>query len=112
LQESDKEIDSAIEALIQSGILLLRKGSETLDFLPISSVNVRKKIDDVAEANFKQVKYSKVYSEIIDLGFTLPKKYNYNYKITRFFRKIFMTSDELIAYSSAHRLLMITEVMV
>lgn len=103
LQESDKEIDSAIEALIQSGILLLRKGSETLDFLPISSVNVRKKIDDIAEANFKQVKYSKVYSEIIDLGFTLPKKYNYNYKITRFFKKIFMTSDELIAYSSVQQ---------
>lgn len=105
LQESDKEIDSAIEALIQSGILLLRRGSETLDFLPISSVNVRKKIENIAEANFKQVKYSKLYSEIIDFGFALPKKYNYDYKITRFFRKIFMTSDELIAYSSVHQLI-------
>lgn len=106
LQESSNDTEKAIESLKQSGVIILRKGTETLDFLPISSVDVKKKIKNIAESKFKNINYADVYSELVDFKYILPKKYNDKFKITRFFNRVFINAQELLSYSNSEQLLM------
>lgn len=105
LNEEKEKIEKSLQDLKQRDILILRKGSDTLDFLPTSSVDVKNKIKNLAETRFKDIKHSEVYSELVDLKYILPKKYNDEYKITRYFKRVFMTIDEMTAYSNAEQLL-------
>lgn len=105
LNEEKAIIEKSIEDLKERGILIFRKASNTLDFMPISSVDVKKKIRNLAETRFKEIMYSDVYAELTQLKYVLPKKYNDKYKITRYFKRMFMTINEMMAYSNAEQLI-------
>ncbi len=94
-----------VKNLKNTNILVLRKSNEILDFIPLSSVDINQKISSVLEAKFKEPNYTQVLMELINLKYILPKRYNDEYKMTRFFRRTFMTTNELFAYSKSEALL-------
>lgn len=97
--------DEVIKNLKSTGILILRKSNETLDFIPISSVNINEKINNLVETKFKNLNYSSVLSELVNLKYVLPKKYNDDFKMTRYFKRVFMTVNELEAYKNMTNLI-------
>lgn len=101
----NKDFDESINNLRDFNILVLRKSSETLDFIPLSSVDINQKITSVLEAKFKEPNYTNILMELVNLKYILPKRYNDKYKMTRFFKRIFMTMDEMTAYSKGEHLL-------
>lgn len=97
--------EEAIKNLQNTGILVLRKSNETLDFIPISSVDINGKINDLVETKFKNINCSNILDEIINLKYILPKKYNDDFKMTRYFKRVFMTLDQLEAYKNMSSLM-------
>lgn len=98
-------ISESINNLRNINILVLRKSNETLDFIPISSVDINSKIANLVETKFRVNELSDIYNELVKLKYILPKRYNDEYKITRFFRRTFMTIDQILAYTNAEKLL-------
>ena len=105
LNFNENEIEIALESLKNRGILMTRRASNTLDFLPISSVNVKGDIETLSETKFKDVNCSEMFSSMVKMTYELPKRYNNEYKMTRFFKRVFMTIDEIAAYSDAKHIL-------
>lgn len=102
----DKErLDEIIKNLRNLNILVLRKSNETLDFIPLSSVDIHGKINSLKETKFKANNIADTYNNLVNLKYILPKKYNDEYKMTRFFKRTFMTKDHINAYLNAETLL-------
>lgn len=98
-------VEATIKNLRHLNILILRKSTETLDFIPITSVDIKGKIDNLVATKFKIPNLSETYNELVNLKYVLPKKYNDTYKMTRFFKRTFMTINQIMAYMSAEKLL-------
>lgn len=98
-------VESIIKNLRHLNILILRRSTETLDFIPITSVDIKGKIDNLVETKLKGNNLSDVYNELVNLKYVLPKKYNDTYKMTRFFKRTFMTINQITAYKNAEKLL-------
>ena len=98
-------VESTIKDLRHVNILILRRSTETLDFIPITSVDIKGKIDNLVATKFKLPNLSEIYNELVNLKYLLPKKYNDTYKMTRFFKRTFMTINQIMAYMNAEKLL-------
>ena len=94
-----------IANLRNTNVLVLRRSSDTLDFIPISSVDVNGKIKNLLETKFKNPNLTESFNELVNLKYILPKRYNDDFKMTRFFKRTFMTIDQLTAYKSSEKLL-------
>ena len=100
-----KELDEILKALTNKGVLMIRKSNSYVDFMPISGVDIEGKINSMVEVKLKNIDTSKVIGEIVDLKYILPRSYNDEFKMVRYFNRVFMTSGELVAYDSANFLL-------
>lgn len=99
------KLEEIVANLRNTNVLVLRRSSETLDFIPISSVDINGKIKNLAETKFKMPNFTECLSDLANLKYVLPKKYNDDYKMTRFFKRTFMTIDQLTAYKNTEKLL-------
>lgn len=99
------EINQVIENLRSKNVLMLRKSNNTIDFMPISGIDVEGKIKSLVEAKVKNINVSKLLNELIELKYVLPRKYNDEYKMVRYFNNIFMSINELMAYDNSQLLL-------
>lgn len=99
------ELDDILKNLINEGVLMIRKSNSYVDFMPISGVDVESKINSMVEVKLKNIDISKVVGEIVDFKYILPRRYNDEFKMVRYFNRIFMTVEELVAYDNANLLL-------
>lgn len=105
LNISEIDLNEAVNRLRDNNILVLRKSSETLDFIPLSSVDIKGKITNLTETKFKLPNLTESYNELVNLKYVLPKRYNDEFKMTRFFKRTFMTIDQVTAYNKSEKLL-------
>lgn len=98
-------INEVIEKLTIKNVLMIRKSNNTVDFMPISGVDVEGKIKSLVEAKIKNINVSKLLNELIELKYILPRKHNDEFKLLRYFNNIFMTVSEIIAYDNVQLLL-------
>lgn len=105
LDINKEKLTEEINNLRNLNVLVLRKSNETLDFIPLSSVDIKGKITSLVETKFKAPKLADIYNEVVSLKYILPKRYNDNYKMTRFFKRTFMNINQVTAYLSAEKLL-------
>lgn len=106
LNIAKENLEEIVSNLRRLNILVLRKSSETLDFIPLSSIDINGKILNLVETKFKSSNLSQSYNELVNLKYVLPKRYNDEYKMTRFFKRTFMTLDEVNAYSNGEKVLL------
>lgn len=99
------EINTVVGSLRNKNVLMLRKSTSTLDFMPISGIDIEGKIKSLVEAKVKNINISEVLNELIDLKYILPRRYNDEFKMVRYFKRLFMTARELVAYDNIQLLL-------
>lgn len=103
--ERKNEVDEIINNLINKSILMVRKTNSYVDFMPISGVDIEGKINSLVEVKLKNIDISKVINELVDLKYILPRSYNDEFKMVRYFKRLFMTERELTAYDEGSYLL-------
>lgn len=94
LDEDDYEI--AINSLIKKHIILRRKSNKFFTFLSGANLDIAKGIQDTKELKVRRVNKREILESIVDLGYILPKKYNDEYEMIRFYKNIFVVYDEFI----------------
>lgn len=84
-----------INNLIDKSIVKRRKITNDLDFATIYNREVTKEIKNLCETKFSEIDEKDVINKIYDSGYSLPRRYNEEYKMTRYFKNIFMSETEL-----------------
>ncbi|HEY5588159.1 MAG TPA: hypothetical protein VIK86_04285 [Candidatus Paceibacterota bacterium] len=88
--------EAAITQLLNKQIILKKKSNGNYKFLPGSDLNVTKKITDRRNLNSSKINVKEVLESIVYLGYELPKKYNDEKEMVRYFKKVFITVNEFI----------------
>lgn len=96
----DSGYQSSIEELINKSVLRRKKITNELDFATNYSSEITKEIKILIDSKFSNINIKETLNKIVDKWYSLPRKYNDEYKMTRFFLNIFMTEDELQEISS------------
>jgi len=88
--------ESAITQLVNKQIILKKKNDGNYRFLPGSDLDVIKKITNRKSINSSKINVKEVLENIVSLGFELPKKYNDEKEMVRYFKKEFITVNEFL----------------
>ena len=89
--------DDTINKLIEKSIIKRRKITNELDFTNIYNRELSKEIKKLSENQFYNINIKDILNEIETKKYSLPRRYNEEYKITRFFDNIHMTENELLS---------------
>lgn len=105
LNLSENEYSIAIKNLIDKSIVKRKKITDELEFATIYNRELSKEIKKIVENQYNEVNIKDVLNEIIDKNYSLPRRYNEEYKITRFFKNVFVTEDEILSLSNLNLLM-------
>lgn len=86
----------AITQLVNKQIILKKKSDGNYRFLPGSDLDIIKKITDRKSISSSKINVKEVLDSIVSLGFELPKKYNDEKEMVRYFKKEFITVNEFL----------------
>lgn len=95
LNLSKKVFNEKIDTLIEKGIIRRKKTNNLLEFNTVYNKEVLEEVNTIKKNKFNNINYSQSLNKIYDLGYDLPRRYNQNYKITRFFKEVYITEFEL-----------------
>lgn len=84
-----------ISNLIEKGIIKKRKTNKAYDFSTVYNREVLKELDRIINARFSKIDEKVTLNKIVDLGYMIPRRYNQKYKMTRFFKMLFISEEEL-----------------
>lgn len=87
---------NAITQLVNKQIILKKKSDGNYRFLPGSNLDIIKKINDRKSISSSKINVKEVLDSIVSLGFELPKKYNDEKEMVRYFKKEFITVNEFL----------------
>ncbi len=99
LNLSQEQYETTIENLIEKSIVKRKKITNEIDFSTIYNREISKEIKRLSESEFYDIDIIGTLNEIINPIYSLPRRYNEEFKITRFFSNIFMNERELISLS-------------
>ena len=100
LSISEKEFQTALNELIELSVIRKKKITEELDFTTIYNRKLTKEIKDLVETKFSNIEEKDVLNSIVGNNYIIPRKYNENYKMTRYFINIYMTEEEILNLSN------------
>ena len=88
--------EKLINKLIDKSIIKRKKITNDLDFTTIYNRELSKEVKKLSETQFNNINIKDTIKEILNANYTLPRRYNEEYKITRFFSNMYMSEDELL----------------
>ena len=94
---SDSKYEEIINKLIDKSIIKRRKITNELDFTNIYNRELSKEIKKLSENQFYDINIKDLINEVETKKYSLPRRYNEVFKITRFFDNIFMAEEELLS---------------
>lgn len=86
------ELRKAIESLVNNGIMIFKRGIAAYEFQNGISVNIENEVADCARKYFAKVEVSEVLNDVYRQKYILPKKYNQDHSMTRYYRVEFIDS--------------------
>ncbi len=97
-----KEVDyqNAIHNLKEDGSVVFKRGIAAYEFQNGISINIENEVTDCARKYFTKVDVLEVLNEVYRQKYILPKKYNQDYAITRYYRVAFIDSASFLSLSS------------
>lgn len=95
LDMDEKIFNKKIENLIEKGIIKKKKTNQVYDFCTVYNHEVLKEIDKIVNTRFAVIDEKDTLNKIADLGYIIPRRYNQKFKMTRFFKMLFISEDEL-----------------
>lgn len=57
---------------------------------------IDEQIEVVSKTKLRNISFSDLLMEIDEIKYLLPRRYNANYKITRFYRNVYLTEDQFL----------------
>lgn len=96
LHEAIDEIQKVVNSLLDRHLLRRNLLNNLLSFALSNSKNIDEKIEVLSKTKFKNIKYSDVLDKINDKKFIVPRRYNEENKITRFFSVLFINEKEFV----------------
>ena len=94
-------VANSIQALIEKEIIVFRKNTRTYDFQNKIGINIENVVSDYALKYYSKVDVISVLNDVFRKRYILPKKYNQDHFMTRYYRVIFMAADTFIKLMSA-----------
>ena len=105
LNESEKSIKKCLDNLKNNGIIKFKKITQSYDFSSVYNSEAIKEINRLVNSKFVNINERKTLEKIINLGYVIPRRYNQDYKMTRFFKNIFLIDEEVNNLSSFNTIL-------
>lgn len=93
---TNEEFEVAKTQLVNKHIILKKKSTGDYRFLPGSDLDIIKKIANIKNIYSSKINEKEVLENIVNLGFELPKKYNDEIEMVRYFKKTFITVNEFL----------------
>lgn len=90
-----ESFNRAINNLVDKSILKVKKITNEIDFATIYNRELTKEIKNIVDSKFSNIDEKQTLNKVVELSYILPRRYNERYKITRFFKNIFITENEL-----------------
>lgn len=100
IDTNEKEFNNAIDELIDKSLVRKKKITEELDFATMYSKILTSEIKDLVLNQFSDINEKDVLERIIGTTYSLPRRYNEEFKMTRFFSNIFINESELMNLSN------------
>ena len=94
------EYEPARDRLVETGIIKLRQRTGEYEFRANTGVDVETLVGDCIQKNFMRIDAGSVLRAAVREKYTLPKKHNQTYRITRFFNHCFMTQEQYLALNN------------
>ncbi len=92
-----EEYEPARDRLIEAGIIKLRQRTGEYEFKANTGIDVETLVSDCLQKNFIRIDAGSTLRTAVREKYTLPKKHNQTYRITRFFNHCFMTQEQFLA---------------
>ena len=96
--------EKAIALLCKEKVITLNSNNKTYDFYDSMGVDLQEMVSDCVKKQFTNINLSDVLNQINKQKYILPKKYNQDHCMTRYFQVHIMNSDSFMALSSTHYL--------
>ena len=100
LMQDESIINSEVEELIKNKILKKTFGNEFIDFALSNTKQIDTAIDNYLAQKRGYKKDSTILEQIYPSKYLIPRKYNAQNKITRYFKSIFVEEKEFFALNS------------
>lgn len=85
-----EEFESILQKLKEKEIITYRSKLGIYAFKNNVGINLEKEINDMVQKQPMTLKWSENFAKISELEYVLPKKYNQEYTMTRFFKYVYM----------------------
>ena len=95
------DFETAIESLISNRIVAYKKNAATYEFQNKISVDVENEVTDCALKYYSRVDVPSILNDVCRKRYILPKKYNQDHSMTRYYRVVFMNENSFNALESA-----------
>ena len=95
LNMNENLFNEKINNLIEKGIIKKKKTNKAYDFSTVYNREVLKELDRIVEARFTEINEKETLNKIVNLGYVIPRRYNQKFKMTRFFKMLFISEEEL-----------------
>ncbi len=99
LDLTNEEYMLAINNLIEKSIIKRKKITDELEFSTIYNRELSKEVKRLVENQFYDINKKDTLNEVINKSYCLPRRYNEEYKITRFFKNVYLSEKELLSFS-------------
>lgn len=94
---TSSKYEQIINKLIDKSIIKRRKITNELDFTNTYNRELSKEIKRLSENQFYDINIKDLINEVETKKYSLPRRYNEEFKITRFFDNVYMTEEELLS---------------
>lgn len=94
------QCENACAKLLESEILHFKRGTRTYDFLNSVGINIGNEISNCALKYFSKTELPEVLNDVLRNRYILPKKYNQEYCMTRYYKIQYMEKDVFNAMAS------------
>ena len=95
LDMDEKVFNEKISDLIEKGVIKEKKTNKAYDFCTVYNREVLKNINTIINSRFNEIDAKETLNKIINLGYIIPRRYNQKFKMTRFFKMLFISENEL-----------------
>ena len=95
LNMKEEVFTQKISNLIEKGIIKKKKTNKAYDFSTVYNREVLKELDNIINTRFSEINEKESLNKVINLGYVIPRRYNQKYKMTRFFKMLFISEEEL-----------------
>lgn len=95
-----EDYNIAINELINKSVLKKKKITNEVKFTTIYNNEASKQIRNLVETKYREINIRETINGLVERKYSLPRRYNEEYKMTRFFANIFITEEELLNLNS------------